>query len=61
MFFGFYTGITGCENLKYLHRVSFQKFTSLLSKSSVSKADSEKLEVNKRKRRHGFCEAHGQL
>ena len=53
MSFKFYTSITGLENLKYLHRVFFQNFTSLLSESSVSKEDSEEMEVNKRKRKHG--------
>ena len=59
--FIFNTGITGWDNLKYLHRVFFQKFTSLLSESLVSKEVSEELEVNKRKRRHEFCRAHGQI
>ena len=59
--FIFYTRIIGWENLKYLHRVFFQKFTSLLSKSSVSKSNPEELELNQRKILHGFCWEHGQL
>ena len=59
--FKFYTGITGWENLKYIHRVFFQKFTSLLSESLVSKSDPQELELNQRKRRHGFCWEHGLL
>ena len=59
--FRFYRGITGWENLKYLHRVFFHKFTGLLSESSVSKSDPEELEMNPRKIRHGFCWEHGQI
>ena len=56
--FIFYTSITGWENLKYIHRVFFQKFTVLLSESSVSKSNPEELELNQRKIRHGFCWEH---
>ena len=59
--FIFYTSITGWENLKYLHRVCFQKFTVLLSKSSVSKLDLDEMEFNKRKIIHEFWWEHGQL
>ena len=53
--FIFYTGIASWENLKYLHKVFFQKFIGLLSESSVLKLDPEELELNQRKIRHGFC------
>ena len=59
--FIFYIGITGWENLKYLHRVFFQKFRSLLSESSISKSYPEELELDKRKLRHGFCWENVQL
>ena len=57
--FSFYTGIEFWENLKDLHRVFFQKFTSLLSESSVSKTYSKELTANLEKIRHGFCREHG--
>ena len=44
--FKFYTGITGWENLKDIHRVFFHKFIGLLSESSISKSDPEELEMN---------------
>ena len=46
---------------KRFSQVIFQKFTSLLSESSVSEEDSKELEVNLEKRRHGFCRANGKL
>ena len=59
--FIFYIGITGWENLKYHHRVFFEKFIGLLSESSVSKSDPEELEMNKREIRHGFGWEYDQL
>ena len=61
MSFFFYTGIIFWENVKDLHGVLFHKFTSLLSKSSVSEEDSKDMEVNLEKRRHGFWQEHVQL
>ena len=43
--FIFYTVITGWENLKYLHRSLFQKYTILLYESSASKEYFEEIEM----------------
>ena len=59
--FIFYTGIIGWDNLKYIYRVFFQKFTCLLSESSVSKSYPKEWELNQRKQINGFCWEHGQL
>ena len=43
--FIFYTVITGWENLKYLYRSFFQKYTILLCESSTSKEYFEEIEI----------------
>ena len=59
--FQFYTGITGWENLKYIHSIFFHKFTGLRSKSSISNSDPRGMKLNHMKRRHGLFQEDFQL
>ena len=48
------------DNQKDLYKIIFHNF-KILSESSSSNADSEEMEENMRKWKHGFCLGHDKL